>query len=206
MNVHIFEKVDYPCVCDWLLKKTASDIISLFNEKDDHIDSSESLEEAISTSTGVCKILANSGLKLTKWSSNASQIIKIFSESELSPNHKNWDLTETTIEGVLGVLWNSEKDALQIKVVQKAIQSNKTWNPEFFSSIFESLGLLTPFLLRLNLIVQDPWWFVGPDFLCNEGGPIDSKSTKHEINAEIGSCVKEVKNYHKTLATWRKMI
>ena len=89
MNVHIFEKVDYPCVCDWLLKKTASDIISLFNEKDDHIDSSESLEEAISTSTGVCKILANSGFKLTKWSSNASQIIKIFSESELSPNHKN---------------------------------------------------------------------------------------------------------------------
>ena len=41
---------------------------------------------------------------------------------------------------------------------------------------------------------SDHRWFVGPDFLCNEGCPIDSKSTKHEINAEIGSCVKEGKN------------
>ena len=79
----------------------------------------DSLEESISTSTGVFKILANSGFELTKWLSNTSQIIKTFPESELFPNHKNLDLTKPTIERVLGVLWNSGKDVLQIKIVQK---------------------------------------------------------------------------------------
>ena len=114
MNVYIFGKVDSPCVCNWLL--TTLDSIGLINEKvikavkdkfytDDYFDSFDSLEEAISTSTDVCKILANfSGFELTKWSSNASQIIETCPESELSPNHKNLDLTESTIERVLGVL------------------------------------------------------------------------------------------------------
>ena len=99
MNVHIFGKVDSPSpfVCNWLLKRTALDNIGLFNEKvikagidkfymDDYLDSFDSLKEGISTSRGVCKILANRGFELTKWSSNASQIIKIFPESEQSPN------------------------------------------------------------------------------------------------------------------------
>ena len=85
----------------------------------------------------MCKILANSGFELTKWSSNASQIIKIFPESELSVNHKNVNLTEPTIEGVLGVLWNSEKDALQIKVVQKPFQATKRRILSYVSSIFD---------------------------------------------------------------------
>ena len=65
---------------------------------DNYLDSFDSLEEAISTSTGMCKILVNSGIELAKWSFNASQIIKTFPESELSPSHKTLDLTEPIIE------------------------------------------------------------------------------------------------------------
>ena len=61
------------------------------------------------------KILANSGFKLTKWSSNASQTTKTFPESKLSPNHKNLNLTKPKIERV---------------AVQKTMPSNKTWNHE----------------------------------------------------------------------------
>ena len=39
---------------------------------------------------------------------------------------RNLDLTERKLE----VLWNSEKKVLQIKIVQKIIPSNKTWNLE----------------------------------------------------------------------------
>ena len=108
MNVHILGKENSPCVCNWSLKKTALDNIGLFHKKflkavidkfymDDYLDSFNSLEEAISTSTGVCKSLASSGFELTKWLSNVSQIFETFPESELSLNHKNSDLTETTI-------------------------------------------------------------------------------------------------------------
>ena len=168
MNLHIFGKVHSLYVCNWSLKETALDNIGQFNEKvvkavidkfymDDYLGSFDSLEEAISTSTGVWNILGNSGFELTKWSSNASQIIKTFPESELSPNHKNLDLIEPTIERVLGVLWNSEKDVIQIKVVQKPFQATKRKILSYVSSIFDPLGLLTPVLLRPKLIIQDLW-------------------------------------------------
>ena len=103
------------------------------------------------------KYLGNSGFELTEWSSNASQIIKTFPESELSPNHKNLDLIEPTIERVLGVLCNSEKDVIQIKVVQKPFQATKRKILSYVSSIFDPLGLLTPVLLRPKLIIQNLW-------------------------------------------------
>ena len=73
----------------------------------------------------MCKTLANSGFELTKWSSNASQTIKTFTESELSPSHINLDLAEPTIERVLGLFWNSEKEVLQIKIVKKPFHATK---------------------------------------------------------------------------------
>ena len=154
-NVHIFGKVDSPCVYNWSLKVgNAIDkaVIDKFY-MDDYLDSFNSLEEP--TSTGVCKVLANSGFELTKWSPNSSQIIKTFPESELSPNHKNLDLTEPTIERVIRVLWNSEKEVLQMKVVQNHY---KQQNVEFrVTLVLFFLGLLTPVLLRPKFIIQDLW-------------------------------------------------
>ena len=164
MNVYIFGKVEYPRVCNWWLKRTILDNIGLFNKKFvksvidkfymvDYLDSLDSLEESISTSTSVFKILANSGFELTKWSSNTSQIIKTFPESELFPNHKNLDLTKPTIERVLGVLWNSGKDVLQIKIVQKPFLAKKCGILSCISSIFGPLELLAPVPLRTKLVI-----------------------------------------------------
>lgn len=57
---------------------------------------------------------------------------------------------EPTVERVLGVLWNSKKDVLQIKVVQKPFLAIKPGILSYASSIFDPLGLLTPVLLRQN--------------------------------------------------------
>ena len=81
------------------------------------------------------------------------------------------------------------------------IRSNtdiKQWN--YIPSSFNVTDNSTK-CIDVAKLQSDHRWFVGPDFLCNEGCPIDSESAKHEINAEIGSCVKGVKNDDKTLAT-----
>ena len=66
-------------------------------------------------------------------------------------------MIEPTIERVLAVLCNSEKDVIQIKVVQKPFQATKRKILSYVSSIFDPLGLLTPVLLRPKLIIQDLW-------------------------------------------------
>ena len=45
-------------------------------------------------------------------------------------------------------LWNSEKDVLQIKVLQKAFQATKPAILSYVSSIFDPLVLLVPVLLK----------------------------------------------------------
>ena len=171
-----------------VLEKTALDNIGLFSEKvvkavidkfymDDHLDSFGSFEEAISTSTDVRKILANSGFELTKWLSNSPQIIKKFPESELPTNHKSLDLTEPTRETLLGILWNSEKVVLQIKLVQKPFQATKRGILSYVSFIFDPLGIQTPALLRPKLIIQDLW-----QLKSDRDGPITTARTYTAAN------------------------
>ena len=110
-------------------KEVAKDVIDKFY-MDDYLDSFYFLEEAISTSRGVPKILANSSFELTKWSSNASRIIKKFPESELSPNQKinNRKSTWSFMKFCKGRFTN--------KSGAKTIPSNKTWNLQLYQFYF----------------------------------------------------------------------
>ena len=109
--------------------------------------------------------------------SNSPQIIKKFPESELSTNHKSLDLTEPTRETLLGILWNSEKVVLQIKLVQKPFQATKRGILSYVSFIFDPLGLQTPALLRPKLIIQDLW-----QLKSDRDGPITTARTYTAAN------------------------
>ena len=67
-------------------------------------------------------------------------------------------MTEPTIERVLEVLWSSEKNILQIKVVVKPFRVTKRRTFNYVSSIFNLFRLLVPFLLRPKIIIQDICW------------------------------------------------
>lgn len=111
-------------------KEVAKDVIDKFYV-DNYLDSFCFLEEAILfTSRGVPKILAKSSFELTKWSSNASKIIKKFPESGLSPNQKinNRKSIWSFMKFCKGRFTN--------KSGAKIIPSNKTWNFQLYQFYF----------------------------------------------------------------------
>ena len=55
------------------------------------------------------------------------------------------------------MLWNVEKDTLEIKVVLKKLAPTKRGILKQTSTIFDPLGLVAPFVLRAKLILQKLW-------------------------------------------------
>ena len=168
MTVHIFGKIDLPCIANWVIKRTASDqsnkypvnIINTIHEKfymDDYLSCFSSEERAIDTIQKVISILSNGGFRLTKWLSNNKNILKSVPPTERSPKIVNLDLENIPVERALGIIWNPQRDMLRIKGVTKNVVLTKRGLLSFISSIYDPVGLIAPVTLEPKLIIQDLW-------------------------------------------------
>ena len=72
---------------------------------------------------------------------------------------KNTDLVkeELPTESALAVNWNVEKDILCFKVNLKEKQRNWRGMPSILSSLYDPLGLASPFILKGRLVLQELW-------------------------------------------------
>ena len=168
MTVHIFGKIDLPCIANWVIKRTASDqsnkypvnIINTIHEKfymDDYLNCFSSEERAIDTIQKVISILSNGGFRLTKWLSNNKNILKSVPPTERSPKIVNLDLENIPVERALGIIWDPPRDMLRIKGVTKNVALTKRGLLSFISSIYDPVGLIAPVTLEPKLIIQDLW-------------------------------------------------
>ena len=82
------------------------------------------------------------GIHLTKYTWNDSQILDTLPPSEILEASRNLDLDEISIERELGILWDSKKDTLQIKVLDRSTSMTKRGIRSYTSSIFDLLGIL----------------------------------------------------------------
>ena len=96
MTVHIFGKIESPCVANWGIKRIASDqsnkhpvdIINTIHKNvymDDYLDCFSSEERAIDTIQKVVSILSNDGFRLTQWLSSNKNIVKSVPPTGRSP-------------------------------------------------------------------------------------------------------------------------
>ncbi|XP_057308490.1 uncharacterized protein LOC130646338 [Hydractinia symbiolongicarpus] len=163
MQVHLFGKVDSPCCANYALRQTSIDhdreIVDAITKKfymDDYLDSMKTVDEAASIAKTLTKALKSCGFRLTKWLSNSCEILKCFPNTKTVIN-VNLDLNKLLTERVLGMLWNPNTDYFTFKVVNKPSPETKRGILSLTSSIFDPLGILTPFILEGKLIIQSLW-------------------------------------------------
>ena len=93
MCVHLFGKLDSPCIANYILKRTATDNKSNFHQDiidsvhnnfymDDYLGSYDSIVSATETVTNITTLLEKGGFRLTKWLSNSSTLIDSIPVSE----------------------------------------------------------------------------------------------------------------------------
>ncbi|XP_057310467.1 uncharacterized protein LOC130648433 [Hydractinia symbiolongicarpus] len=162
-QVHLFGKVDSPCCANYALRQTSIDhdreIVDAITKKfymDDYLGSMKMVDEAVSIAKTVTEALTSCGFRLTKWLSNSCETLKCFPKTETVIN-VNLYLNKLPTERVLGMIWNPNTDYFTFKVVNKPSPETKRGILSLTSSIFDPLGILTPFILEGKLIIQSLW-------------------------------------------------
>ena len=167
MVVHLFGAKSSPSVANFALKAAADKFEDVSSREaaefikndfyvDDGIKSVETVDQAISLmkeSQILCKM---SGFHLHKFVANNAEVLKTMNSDEIAQSVKNIDLTkdELPVERTLGLQWCTETDTFNFKT--KLIQRPDTRRGvlSIVSSIFDPLGMISPFVLLGKKILQ----------------------------------------------------
>ena len=153
---HIFGSKDSPTCANYALQRTAIDneeefpvafgIVKRNFYMDDFLYSAENIQETESVKQNLISLLQKGGFKLSKWQSNMKELCE-----------KDSDLESVT---ALGLEWNLISDDLKLCCgfagKQHAIITHRVVL-SIASSIFDPLGLASPFTIRIRLILQLIW-------------------------------------------------
>ena len=169
MTVHLFGKADSPCIAAYALQRTASDNRTDFSKEvcdvvsknfyvDDCLFSVPTTERAIKSSLQVIQLLKKGNFRLTKFVSNAKEVLAAIPAEERTI--KNLDLDKLPIERALGLQWDTETDTFGVKVSLSPKQLDDDTRRGCLltiSSTFDPLGMIGPVLLPAKRVMQKTW-------------------------------------------------
>ena len=173
MLVHIFGAKSSPCCANYCLKRCALDNRGGdFSEEaittvlrnfyvDDMCKAVDSVPHAIRLALELIKLTGTRGFKLTKWSSNNQDVLNAI--ENLDPDldistSVNLEMVEKSHNcRTLGMNCDMKRDVFFFESVSVENARTKREILSIASSIFDPLGLLSPFVLKAKLFLQSLW-------------------------------------------------
>lgn len=165
MTVHLFGAVSSPGCANFALKQIASDYKHISPDAsrflthdfyvDDGLESKNSVKEAkriISESKAIC---SKANLNLHKITSNSKEVVHdIDPNSRAIPSLESQDPDGTSIEKALGLQWDTDQDILSFRIGEKEHKETRRGLLATVASVFDPLGLVSPFVLLGRRILQ----------------------------------------------------
>ena len=167
---HIFGAKSSPTCVNYALQQVGRDcrdengmVANLINRKfymDDFVKSIASEEEAGDVYRNLRKSLAHRGFQLMKCISNSEKVMQEISSEDRSVALGKTLEAEPLASSILGLQWNVKSDSLEIfcgmgkevpvKITQRIVITQ-------VSSVFDALGLFSPFTVRMRLLLKGIW-------------------------------------------------
>jgi len=123
---------------------------------DDLLTGANTIENALKIRDELVEILSKAGFELRQWNANETALLKNINTSTSSTDN----ITEhEKITKLLGVYWNNKNDSYQY-VVQHYDESCVVTKRKVLSdiaSVFDPLGLISPIIVRLKIMMQRLW-------------------------------------------------
>lgn len=125
---------------------------------DDLYYGGNSVSESFELSSDAVAILKSGGFNLRKLRSNSKELEKLWKEKGLSDN----ELVGVQQLKVLGLNWCPDKDELSLEVKGlidswKVLRNSKRCVLQTAARIFDPVGLISPFVVRVKLLLQEIW-------------------------------------------------
>lgn len=127
---------------------------------DDFISSTHSVEEAYHVTTTAQKILSTAGMDLCKWMTNSHELEKKWGES--TTDHTLAPETHGAVLKALGVVRRPATDdfTFDLRSLLSFLKEKKNTKRSVLQSaarIYDPLGFLTPFTIRIKCMFQEMW-------------------------------------------------
>ena len=171
MDRVIFGARSSPASANYVLKRTALDkcsdsvagraaaaIVRANFYMDDLATSQGDLNTALTTVSEVSALVSRGGFHLRKWLSNRREVLDAIPTEERAAGAADLQRSLPT-EKVLGVMWDAEQDSLFISSPSEVAAETATKRSilQVVASVYDPLGLVSPFMLIAKLILQDLW-------------------------------------------------
>ena len=171
MDVHVFGGTSSPSCSNYALQRTARNHESNYGKEvadtltgdfyvDDLLKSLQDKQATIKLMKDVTAMCEEGGFGLAKFVSNSKDVLVSIPEVEIKKGLQDliWDfkikLGTLITEKALGIHWNIEEDKLGFDVNLKDKPRKKRGMLSMVSSIYDPLGLVSPFVLERRQIIQ----------------------------------------------------
>lgn len=144
----------------------AVEAIVLNTYVDDMMESTRTEDDAIRLVREVQQIHQHGGFQIGKFLSNSMKVLEALDVPETMEEKNIVTNSNQNIERVLGMFWNTKTDcfmfSLKFTKINEEVRTGKRYPTKreilkTLMSIFDPLGLLTHFLIRLKILLQDVW-------------------------------------------------
>ena len=136
--------------------KDCGDVIRSSFYVDDCLHSVSSPSHAVDLITRLCSKLQEGCVELGKFVSSSPKVINKLNPSIVSEKARKIDLESKVEERALGVVWDLQTDSFTFSVSTKsATQLSRRKVLSIIASVFDPLGLVSPFVLKGKRILQD---------------------------------------------------
>ena len=132
-----------------------TDIVKKSFYVDDCLKSVPDEQKGVEVATKLLELLNLGGFRLTKWVSNSTAVIESIPESERAGNAKEVNFSQPSIQRALGKNWDVITDEFTFKVTIKEKPPTRRGLLSIISSIYDPLGLVTPFVLSAKILMQE---------------------------------------------------
>ena len=167
LTVHCFGLTRSPSVAGYALRRTAEDNRSQSSTEakqvvyrniyvEDVLISVADSKRAVVLVKELDSLLGSAGFELAKLSSNRPEVLEALPAVRLVPCLNEIRLYENEIPGhrAVGLVWHPPSDVLGVKVAELAHPCTRRGLLSPIMSIFDPLGIISPFLLPLKLLLQ----------------------------------------------------
>ena len=166
MTVHLFGGTWSPSCCTYALHRTVEEHAQQYPQAirdtvlknfyvDDCLKSVATEKEAINLVAQLKKLVAQGGFNLTKWMSNRPSVLKEIPQADRSRRVKEWTWDSPMEDRALGVCWHVQRDQLGFQAREMDKPLTKRGVLSMLSSVYDPLGIASPFVLRAKKIMQD---------------------------------------------------
>ncbi|GFV21971.1 integrase catalytic domain-containing protein [Trichonephila clavipes] len=130
---------------------------------DDLVSGRENVEQAFKTSLESVDIFKGASMILRKWQTNSPQLRDRWKEIGMDIGQSVESKTQTLVPSkILGVAWNPDQDTFYfdtgdiIKFLKKRTNTKRCLL-QAAGRIFDPVGFLSPFIIRLKILIQELW-------------------------------------------------